>query len=51
MANIVPNSDEKVYQLHKFLGLNQSPDGDTQLKMGEAAVQMNWTRSTISSPV
>lgn len=42
MANIVPNSDEKVYQLHKFLGLNQSPDGDTQLKMGEAAVQMNW---------
>lgn len=42
MANIVPNDDVSVYKLQKFLGLNESPDGDTQLKMGEAAEMRNW---------
>ena len=42
MANIVPNDDISVYKLQKFLGINESPDGDTQLKMGEAAEMRNW---------
>jgi hypothetical protein len=31
MANTVPNDDVSVYKLQKFLGLNESADGDTQL--------------------
>ncbi len=32
----------KIYQLQKWLGLNESPDGDTGLKLGEAAVMRNF---------
>ena len=42
MANIVPNDDVSVYKLQKFLGLNESADGDTQLKLGEASEMRNW---------
>lgn len=42
MANIAANSSTKVYELGKWLGLNESPDGDTGLKMGEAAVMRNF---------
>lgn len=42
MANIVANDAISVYQIQKFLGLNESPDGDTQLAMGEAAEMRNW---------
>lgn len=42
MANIVPNEDVSVFKLQKFLGLNESTDGDTQLKMGEGAEMRNW---------
>lgn len=42
MANIVPNDDVSVYKLQKFLGLNESSDGDTQLKLGEASEIRNW---------
>ena len=42
MATIVPNDDVSVYKLQKFLGLNESADGDTQLKMGEASEMRNW---------
>ena len=32
----------KIVPIRAWLGLNQSPDGDTVLKMGEAAVMRNW---------
>lgn len=42
MANISASSDTKIFTLEKWLGLNESPDGDTGLKMGEAAVMRNF---------
>ena len=42
MARIIASEEAKVYSLSKFLGLNESPDGDTQIKMGEAPVMRNW---------
>lgn len=33
---------EKVFQIKKWLGLNQCQDSDTKLKMGEAAIMRNW---------
>ena len=42
MAQIRSADDVKVYKIQKFLGLNESPDGDTQLKMGEASEMRNW---------
>ena len=42
MAQIVVQDTSKVVQIKKFLGLNESPDGDTQLKMGEASEMRNW---------
>ena len=37
MASVVTEDSTTIYQLQKWLGLNESPDGDTGLKMGEAA--------------
>ena len=42
MANINVIDNTKIYQLKKWLGLNESPDGDTGLKMGEAAEMRNF---------
>lgn len=42
MATISGASNEKVYKIPKWLGLNEHPDGDTNLKMGEAAEMVNW---------
>lgn len=42
MANVVTADGTKIYQLQKWLGLNESPDGDTGLKMGEAARMRNF---------
>ena len=42
MARISGSSDEKIFQLKAFLGLNQNPDGDTKLKLGEAAAMRNF---------
>lgn len=42
MATIGTNTSEKIYQLKRWLGLNENPDGDTKLKMGEASVCRNW---------
>lgn len=42
MAQIVDSSDEKVFRIQEFLGLNESPDGDTKLKLGEASVIRNF---------
>ena len=42
MANIVSSDDVSVFKLQRFLGINESPDGDTQLKMGEGSEMRNW---------
>lgn len=42
MANINTSDGATVYKLTKWLGLNESPDGDTALKPGEAAVMRNF---------
>ena len=42
MANINASNSTGVYQLKKWLGLNESPDGDTGLKLGEAAEMRNF---------
>lgn len=42
MAKITTATSEKIFQIKKWGGLHESPDGDTKLKMGEAAVTQNW---------
>ena len=42
MARITGAADEKVFQIQRWLGLNENPDGDTKLKMGEAAEMRNF---------
>lgn len=36
-------ADTRMFSVDKFLGLNQSGDGDTELKMGEASHMVNFT--------
>ena len=33
---------ERTYTIEKFLGVNENPDGDTRLKMGEASAMKNY---------
>lgn len=42
MAKITSGSEEKVFRINEWLGLNENPDGDTRLKLGEAAVMRNF---------
>lgn len=42
MANISASTSEKIFQLKQFFGLNENPDGDTKLKLGEAAAMRNF---------
>ncbi len=42
MANIDTKKESGVIQIKKFLGLNECDDGDTQLRLGEAAEMRNW---------
>lgn len=42
MARITTGADEKVFRIQEFYGLNENPDGDTKLKMGEASVIRNF---------
>lgn len=42
MAKIQASSNEKIISLKVFLGLNENPDGDNKLKMGEATVCRNF---------
>ena len=42
MAKITVATEELVFKIIKFLGLNECPDGDTQLKLGEASEMRNW---------
>ena len=42
MARIASSGGEAVFQISRWLGLNENPDGDTALKMGEAAEIRNF---------
>lgn len=42
MARITGSANEKVFQIKAWGGLNENPDGDTKLKMGEAAAMRNF---------
>lgn len=42
MAKITSGSEEKVFRISEWLGLNENPDGDTRLRLGEAAAMRNF---------
>ena len=42
MSMIDTKTNESVWKLYQFLGLNENPDGDTKLKLGEASACRNW---------
>ena len=42
MATISARTNDKVFSVQKWYGLNEHPDGDTRLKMGEASTMVNW---------
>lgn len=42
MAKITGQTEEKIFQIKEWGGLNENPDGDTKLKMGEAAEMRNF---------
>lgn len=42
MATVSVASNEKIYSVKGWGGLNESPDGDTRLKLGEASKMVNW---------
>lgn len=42
MAQVASTDSANIFQINKWLGLNESPDGDTHMKMGEAAVMRNF---------
>jgi len=42
MASIKAVTSDRVFSVQKWLGLNEHPDGDTRLKLGEAAEMVNW---------
>ena len=42
MAQITGSTNEKIFQIKQWSGLHQNPDGDTKLKMGEAAAMRNF---------
>ena len=42
MSTIRAVANENIWKIDKFLGLNENPDGDTKLKLGEASAIRNW---------
>lgn len=42
MATISGTTEEKIFQIKAWSGLNENPDGDTKLKLGEASVMRNF---------
>lgn len=42
MAKIVSTAKQGVFTISRWLGVNENPDGDTKLKMGEASESRNW---------
>ncbi len=42
MAKFVSSATDSVFKIEKFLGVNECPDGDVNLKMGEASNMQNF---------
>lgn len=42
MATVGGVTNEKIFNVKGWGGLNESPDGDTRLKLGEASKMVNW---------
>ena len=42
MAQIITGTSMTVLKIKEFLGLNQNPDGDTKIKVGEMAAMRNF---------
>ncbi|UOO38257.1 hypothetical protein IZU99_03095 [Oscillospiraceae bacterium CM] len=42
MARISTNTSDKIIAIKRWLGVNENPDGDTNLKMGEASEMRNF---------
>lgn len=42
MAQIITSIRENIYQIKKWLGVNEAQEGEASLKMGEAAVMRNF---------
>lgn len=42
MARQIMNDTDKMFSISGFLGINQSPDGDSNLKLGEARAMLNY---------
>ncbi|MCD8016598.1 MAG: hypothetical protein LUE97_02105 [Oscillospiraceae bacterium] len=42
MAKVKSGSGDTVFRIHKWLGVNEAPEGDSTLQMGEAAHMRNW---------
>lgn len=42
MAQIITSVSEAVYQIKKWLGVNEALEGEASLKMGEAALMCNF---------
>ena len=42
MATVSGVTNERIFSLKKWGGLNEAPDGDTRLKLGEASEMVNW---------
>lgn len=42
MAAITGQTNERIYGIPKWGGLNEAPDGETRLKLGEASRMVNW---------
>ena len=42
MPKIISRNEESILKIRKFLGVNENPDGDTTLQMGEMATMRNF---------
>ena len=42
MATISGKTNDRVFSVQKWYGLNEHPDGDTRLRVGEASQMVNW---------
>lgn len=42
MATVIGSDSARIFTINEFLGINESQEGDTQLRMGEASEMDNW---------
>ena len=50
MAQIITSVSEAVYQIKKWLGVNEALEGEASLKMGEAALMRNFKVTAGGAP-